>query len=208
MSITQKGKLIAWKDDKGFGFIKPDGRSNEKADIFLHIKAIKTGSPRPQVGDTIYYELEVGSNGKNRAVNAVIEGTFLPPASKPLSQNRQTIPREKRSGYTFGEVILTLSKTVVVIFFGMVVAWGILKIDHQRGNQPWSQSSCTKTPPRPECNIKGNVSQYYDNERMYIYHVPGGKYYAETVICPEEEERWFCSEAEAIAAGWRKSLDK
>jgi hypothetical protein len=26
-----------------------------------------------------------------------------------------------------------------------------------------------------------------------------------TLIEPEKGERWFCSEAEAIAAGWRKS---
>lgn len=52
-----------------------------------------------------------------------------------------------------------------------------------------------------ECNIKGNIS--FSGER--IYHVPGGEYYDKTVIRPEYGERWFCSEAEARAAGWRKS---
>jgi micrococcal nuclease len=50
--------------------------------------------------------------------------------------------------------------------------------------------------------IKGNIS-YSTGEK--IYHVPGGYYYDDTVIDEAKGERWFCTEAEAIAAGWRKS---
>jgi micrococcal nuclease len=56
------------------------------------------------------------------------------------------------------------------------------------------------TPPAG-CRIKGNISAGGEK----IYHVPGGKYYDQTVIEPEKGERWFCSEAEAVAAGWRRS---
>lgn len=52
------------------------------------------------------------------------------------------------------------------------------------------------------CNIKGNVSI---NSRERIYHVPGQEYYASTKISPQYGERWFCSEEEARAAGWRKA---
>ncbi len=52
------------------------------------------------------------------------------------------------------------------------------------------------------CAIKGNIGA--GGER--IYHVPGGYYYAQTRIDENEGERWFCSEAEARAAGWRPSL--
>ena len=54
-----------------------------------------------------------------------------------------------------------------------------------------------------ECLIKGNVSSR-GGER--IYHVPGGAYYERTIIDPATGERWFCSEAKAQAAGWRRSL--
>ena len=54
----------------------------------------------------------------------------------------------------------------------------------------------------PGCKIKGNVS-IDTGER--IYHVPGQRYYQQTRINPRHGERWFCSEAEARAAGWRKS---
>jgi endonuclease YncB( thermonuclease family) len=51
------------------------------------------------------------------------------------------------------------------------------------------------------CVIKGNISS--KGER--IYHVPGGLYYNVTVIDTSKGERWFCTEAEAVAAGWRRS---
>ncbi len=54
----------------------------------------------------------------------------------------------------------------------------------------------------PACNIKGNIS-IATGER--IYHMPGQKYYARTIINTSEGEHWFCSEKEARAAGWRRS---
>lgn len=51
------------------------------------------------------------------------------------------------------------------------------------------------------CNIKGNISA--DGER--IYHLPGQKFYTVTKISKARGEKWFCSEAEARAAGWRRS---
>lgn len=67
------------------------------------------------------------------------------------------------------------------------------------------------TPVRPSepappvdpaaCVIKGNINN--DGER--IYHVPGQQYYGDTVVSPQKGERWFCSEEEAIHAGWRKA---
>lgn len=50
------------------------------------------------------------------------------------------------------------------------------------------------------CVIKGNISS---NGR--IYHVPGQENYAATRINSSRGERWFCTEAEARAAGWRKA---
>ncbi|MDK4727750.1 succinoglycan biosynthesis protein exoi [Rhizobium phaseoli] len=56
--------------------------------------------------------------------------------------------------------------------------------------------------PGQSCKIKGNVSI---NTGERIFHVPGQRYYARTKINPQYVERWFCSEFEAWAAGWRKS---
>ena len=52
-----------------------------------------------------------------------------------------------------------------------------------------------------ECRIKGNISL----SGTRIYHVPGGQFYARTRIDTSTGERWFCSDAEARAAGWRRA---
>ncbi|TIU00979.1 MAG: hypothetical protein E5W55_01625 [Mesorhizobium sp.] len=57
-------------------------------------------------------------------------------------------------------------------------------------------------PELTSCNIKGNIS-YNTGER--IYHVPGQEYYSATRINLLKGERWFCSEADARAAGWRRA---
>lgn len=51
------------------------------------------------------------------------------------------------------------------------------------------------------CDIKGNISR----TGARIYHVPGDRYYESTRISPPRGERWFCTEAEARAAGWRRA---
>ena len=50
--------------------------------------------------------------------------------------------------------------------------------------------------------IKGNTN-LQTNER--IYHIPNGIFYSTTEISREDGDRWFCTEKEAIAAGWTKS---
>lgn len=48
------------------------------------------------------------------------------------------------------------------------------------------------------CPIKGNIS---DGGR--IYHAPWSPWYDRTKVSIEQGERWFCSEREALDAGWR-----
>lgn len=57
-------------------------------------------------------------------------------------------------------------------------------------------------PTATNCKIKGNIS-YTTGEK--IYHIPGQRFYDITKIDTAKGERWFCTEAEAIKAGWRQS---
>ena len=52
------------------------------------------------------------------------------------------------------------------------------------------------------CDIKGNISIETGEK---IYHMPWQEWYDETNISPKYGERWFCTEAEAKANGWRKA---
>ena len=69
-------------------------------------------------------------------------------------------------------------------------------------NTPSTPNSAPVIEEPQNCNIKGNIS-YYGGQK--IYHVPGQMYYDATEIDESQGERWCCSEAEAQAAGWRKS---
>ncbi|MDP2873696.1 MAG: thermonuclease family protein [bacterium] len=75
-----------------------------------------------------------------------------------------------------------------------------------RNNNRGLWSDCQGKPAAPkenqsQCVIKGNISSAGEK----IYHIPGCPDYENTVINLEKGERWFCTEEEAISAGWRKS---
>ena len=67
----------------------------------------------------------------------------------------------------------------------------------------WARAAAAS--PRPGCPIKGNIS-VGSGER--IYHTPWSASYAQTRIDLSKGERWFCDEAEAIAAGWRPARSR
>ncbi|TDA65192.1 MAG: hypothetical protein D9V45_11360 [Chloroflexi bacterium] len=58
------------------------------------------------------------------------------------------------------------------------------------------------TTEQAGCSIKGNISSSGEK----IYHVVGMRDYTKTVISPEKGERWFCTENDAVANGWRRAL--
>lgn len=69
----------------------------------------------------------------------------------------------------------------------------------RQATQPVRISPLVGSGSSGDCRIKGNIAS--DGER--IYHMPGQQHYARTKISEGKGERWFCSEAEARAAGWR-----
>jgi endonuclease YncB( thermonuclease family) len=71
-------------------------------------------------------------------------------------------------------------------------------IDAQRHLLPQPPASSN---PTTSCRIKGNISR----NGVRIYHIPGQQDYGRTRITESKGERWFCSEEEARAAGWRRA---
>ena len=68
---------------------------------------------------------------------------------------------------------------------------------------PWDWRATRGAHAGPEgCEIKGNISS--SGER--IYHMPFHEYYGRTRINEQAGEVWFCTEEEALSAGWRRAL--
>lgn len=61
--------------------------------------------------------------------------------------------------------------------------------------------SCRGSTPNSECVIKGNVT----TEGVRLYHLPSCLHYNEVIVDRSYGDRWFCTENEAIAAGFRKA---
>lgn len=61
----------------------------------------------------------------------------------------------------------------------------------------------TQNTSSTSCTIKGNIN----TSKEKIYHVVGCGSYNLTQIDESKGERWFCTEQEALDAGWRKALN-
>lgn len=183
-SGLNKGQLIKWNDDRGFGFIKPSEGGKE---VFLHISAVKTTGRRPKVGDTIFYQLSNGTDGKIRASDASIQGV----ASQFFATQRINRVPAKQKIEKRG-----LLKTTLGI--GVAAIMGLFYMEFSPSHFPTPITLITK----PGCVVKGNISI---NTGDKLYHIPGMEDYYGTIIDSAKGERWFCSESEAIAAGWRRA---
>ncbi len=74
--------------------------------------------------------------------------------------------------------------------------WGLSEAQNM---PPWEWRRSGGSNTAGDCQIKGNINSKGD----HIYHVPDSNSYGVTQINESKGERWFCSEAEAKAAGWR-----
>jgi len=66
----------------------------------------------------------------------------------------------------------------------------------------WRLGEAQSAQQTGDCIIKGNINR----KGEHIYHLPFQQFYSRTKIDEDEGERWFCTEDEALEAGWRRSL--
>jgi endonuclease YncB( thermonuclease family) len=97
----------------------------------------------------------------------------------------------------YSEDYVRQEETAQSVHLGVWTGKFIMPWDWRRGHRLETASA----PDDGDCTIKGNISQ----GGARIYHVPGGRWYDRTKIDPTKGERMFCSDAEAVDAGWRRS---
>lgn len=98
----------------------------------------------------------------------------------------------------YSEDYVTHEARAQSILVGLWAGEFIMPWDWRRGKRLASEQVLANPG---DCVIKGNIS----SKGARIYHVPGGRWYDRTKIDQAKGERFFCSEAEATAAGWRRS---
>jgi len=69
-----KGKITSWKDDKGFGFITPNGGGKQ---VFVHIKAFNSRKKPPAINQLVTYSISTDKQGRPCAEKITRAGELL-----------------------------------------------------------------------------------------------------------------------------------
>lgn len=62
--MRHQGKITAWKDDQGYGFITPNSGGDQ---VFVHIKSFVSRRQRPALAQIVTYELSRDESGRAQA---------------------------------------------------------------------------------------------------------------------------------------------
>ena len=86
--MRYQGKISNWKDDRGFGFITPNGGWNP---VFVHIKSFANRTKRPEENEIVTYELKTDAQGRQQAQNVAFVGEPWRSASSTGQSNTSLI---------------------------------------------------------------------------------------------------------------------
>lgn len=78
--MRYQGRITQWNDDKGFGFVLPNGGSNK---VFIHVSAFSSRQRRPQGGELVTYELATDAKGRAQAKSVAFVGERAVRATAP-----------------------------------------------------------------------------------------------------------------------------
>lgn len=84
--MRYQGRITTWKDDKGFGFITPNG---DGAQVFVHINSFSNRRRRPTDNEIVTYELKVDGKGRAQAGAVAFVGEQV---ASSVSSSQSNIP--------------------------------------------------------------------------------------------------------------------
>lgn len=123
MGAKFQGTLTNWNDDRGFGFIKPDGGGQ---DIFVNIKAFGRVSERPTNGAKLSFEVELGAEGKKRAtrVEYIRSAGAIGQRTQPAKRSRR--PASAASTGASWPVLALVSFAIFAVLYAWATfRWGV-----------------------------------------------------------------------------------
>jgi uncharacterized membrane protein YsdA (DUF1294 family)/cold shock CspA family protein len=109
MQALIRGNLVSWKQDKGFGFIRPDDGGK---DVFVHVRDFGNIARLPKVGDVVQYRRLNDGTGRFRAADVHLEG---------VSRAASKSPTQSRVNQHGKETLTALRELMIVMAFACVV---------------------------------------------------------------------------------------
>ncbi len=109
--LRQRGRIVDWLDERGFGFIKsPDLRDR----VWVHVNDFVSGTVRPMVVDEVEF--------------AVVEGRDGRPAAKQVQIASSTVGRQPPNGGEAPTPLRVAVRLVAALFFlGFVLTCTLLQ---------------------------------------------------------------------------------
>jgi uncharacterized membrane protein YsdA (DUF1294 family)/cold shock CspA family protein len=98
-----QGRITSWKDERGFGFIAPDGGGQP---VFVHISAFTNRQRRPRSDEWVTYELAVDDKGRLQARSVAFVDDRPTPSGGPV---RSSFPPLFAIGFLFSVTAAVLS---------------------------------------------------------------------------------------------------
>jgi uncharacterized membrane protein YsdA (DUF1294 family)/cold shock CspA family protein len=116
MTPRLRGKLVTWKPDKAFGFIRPDQGGK---DVFVHQRDFGSISRAPRAGDLVYFQRVADGKGRYRAADVQVEG--LQRAAVSAAPRRQRTGRRARGASLASRTGLLITAIFACVLAGLAV---------------------------------------------------------------------------------------
>jgi uncharacterized membrane protein YsdA (DUF1294 family)/cold shock CspA family protein len=119
-SPRYQGKISAWKDEQGFGFITPNGGGPS---VFIHVKSFARQGMRPAGNEIVTYELAVNEKGQHRAENVAYVRNRVAPEPSPSTGTRSLVVALAFLGFV---AVCSLTGKLPAAVFGLYLVMSIV----------------------------------------------------------------------------------
>jgi uncharacterized membrane protein YsdA (DUF1294 family)/cold shock CspA family protein len=120
--MRSTGRISKWKDDKGFGFIVPDGGGDE---LFAHISEVNAEGRRPAAGDRVSYAVGSDRSGRRCARQVLLDGVPLKTA-RARGQVRDDHPAQWGGATLFAIPAFLIVMLVAAWLWQVPAGWFLL----------------------------------------------------------------------------------
>lgn len=114
-----KGSIIQWNDEKGFGFVTTDTKSDK---IFIHIKSFIKRSRRPELGDKIVYAIIQDEKNRPQAIQI----QFLHEFEREKLRQKKHDQTEDNKSLMAKVVAFPFILALIILFILHKITWFVL----------------------------------------------------------------------------------